>query len=81
MGTLVIDEELWQKWYGHYEPADFIPRMETAHSAAQKLVEENTHVHYGCPLCLARYNSLEEAQEHTADEMQRQLLMFQMEKD
>ena len=80
MGTLVLTEELWQKWYSRFERTDFLPEMETALSAAEKLVRECDWIYYGCPLCQMRWGAgqLEEAQQHAADEMQRLLGMFEV---
>lgn len=80
MGTLVLTEELWQKWYGRFEKTDFIPGMETALSAADKMVGECEWVYYGCPLCQMRWGPgcLEEAQQHAAEEMERLLSRFEI---
>jgi len=81
MGTLVLTEELWQEWYGKYERTEFITGMETAQSAAEKLVNECPWIHYGCPLCQMRWGpgGLEAAQKHAADEMQQMLNLFEVE--
>ena len=80
MGTLVLTEELWQEWYGRFEKTDFIPGMETAHSAAEKMVQDCMWVHYGCPLCHARWGpgGLKEAQQHAAKEMQKMVSRFEI---
>lgn len=80
MGTLVLTEELWQKWYNRFKETDFIPGMETARSAAEKMVTECEWVHYGCPLCNTRWGpgGLEEAQQHAAEEMERMVSRFEI---
>jgi len=74
MGTLVIDDPLWQSWYSKYN--NYIPGMETAKSAAEKMVRENSNIHYGCPLCPSIFPSLAEAQAHTESEVLRLIEQF-----
>ena len=61
MGTLVIDDELWEKWFGHRER---LPHMDTALKAAQWIVANCTNIYFGCPLCLFRTKSYDEYLEH-----------------
>lgn len=60
VGALVLDEEIWKKWFGGKK---LLPDMETAHSAAHWMVNNMPEVYYGCPLCA--YKTKDEA-EHTA---------------
>jgi len=80
MGTLVLTEELWEKWYSRFDKNDFIPGMETARSAAEKMVTECDWVSYGCPLCNMRWGpgNLEAAQQHAAEEMEKWLSRFEI---
>jgi len=80
MGTLVLTEELWQEWYGRFEKNDFMPGMETAHSAAEKMVQESPWIHYGCPFCHMRWGvgGLKEAQKHAVEEVQKMLSRFEI---
>jgi len=56
----------------------FIDGMDSAASAAQTMVNRNEHIHFGCPLCHARFSSLEEARRHTAEEGQKILGLFEV---
>lgn len=81
LGVLDITEELWREWFGEIPDKAFLPGMETAHGAAAKMVRDSEHIHFGCPLCYARFGSLEEAQSHTAIEGVRLLDQFDVEED
>jgi hypothetical protein len=74
-GTLVIDETLWQKWYGD---GPFIKGMETAANAAQTLIRL-TGVYYGCPLCSFRTKKYEESAKHIDEHVNRFMTQFQIE--
>jgi len=81
LGVLDLTEDLWREWFGEIPDKAFLPGMETAQSAAAKMVRDSEHIHYGCPLCNARFTKLEEAQTHTAEEGQRVLSLFEVQEE
>jgi hypothetical protein len=78
MGTLVLDENLWQEWFGDIPEDEFLPGMATAEEAAETLVGSQHRISYGCPLCTRQFDSLEEAQKHTEEEMKMLLEKFEV---
>ena len=76
LGTLVLTEALWRGWYGRYKNKDFMPGMDTAQHAAEKMVRTIDYVFYGCPLCNFRTKDWQAAQEHADQEATRILQFF-----
>lgn len=78
MGTLVLDEKIWNEWFGNVPKDEFLPGMSTAHDAAETLVNSQSRISYGCPLCVKQFDSLEKAQKHTEEEMKMLLEGFEV---
>lgn len=74
-GTLVIDEDLWKKWY---KDGPFVKGMETAANAAQTLTHLSG-IYYGCPLCSYRTKRYEESVKHIAEHVNRFITQFEFE--
>lgn len=79
IGVLDLTEDLWREWFGKVPKEEFVLGMETAKDAAESMVRNNEHIHYGCPLCNAHFGALEDAQAHAAGEGQRVLELFEVE--
>lgn len=67
-GTLVLTEELWQEWFSGME---MMPGFETAAKAANTLVQKNTSIYYGCPLCAYRGKNKKDADVHIAAHLEK----------
>jgi len=63
LGTLVVDEAMWTKWFGNREK---LPHMDTAEKACRWIVKNNDGVFYGCPLCDFRTKDYENYKAHMA---------------
>ena len=75
-GTLVLNEELWQNWFG---TRNRLPSMDTAEIAAQTLVSGFTSIYYGCPLCAWRGKVYLEYQEHVHEHINKQISQYRFE--
>ena len=75
-GTLVLTEELWQRWFGTRER---IPSMATAEIAAQTLVSGFASIYYGCPLCCWQGKLVSEYREHVHEHINRFISQFRIE--
>ena len=75
-GTLVLNEELWQKWFGAREK---LPSMATAEIAAQTLVAGFASIYYGCPLCCWQGKLVSEYREHVHDHINHFISQFRIE--
>lgn len=75
MGTLVLNEELWQRWY---ENDELLAGFETAAKAARTLVARNAHILYGCPLCGFTCGTAKASKQHIEQHGQRVLDMFEV---
>lgn len=74
-GTLVIDEDIWKKWF---DGSKFLPGMETATSAAEVLVRE-PGVYYGCPVCSYKTKSRKDADIHVTEHINKFITQFDFE--
>jgi hypothetical protein len=76
MGTLVINEDLWEEWYGEDKK---LANMETAEIAAETMVKNNPNVHYGCPLCTVKFSTYEASHEHIINHAEEFIQQFRIE--
>ena len=75
-GTLVLTEELWQRWFGTRER---IPSMATAEIAAQTLVSGFASIYYGCPVCCWRGKVFTEYYDHVHEHINKQISQYRIE--
>ena len=75
-GVLVLNEALWDKWFGKREK---MVHMATAELAATVLVQEHVNIYYGCPLCAFKGKDKKQAQEHVHSHINRFMNQFRIE--
>ncbi len=75
-GVLVINEELWAKWFGS---KDRLPHMDTAALAAAYLVKNQPNIFYGCPFCTFRTKEYEDARLHIEQHASKYFSQFRIE--
>jgi hypothetical protein len=73
MGTLVLDDALWNEWWGKRKLLD---HMKTARSAADWLVQRWPTIFYGCPFCNTRFSNADDHKAHIEEELSNILKMF-----
>ncbi len=76
--SLVLDEENWAKWFGGRK---MLKGYETPDKAAATIVKENKNVHYGCPLCSARFSTRKSADEHIDTHVNTFISQFRIEEE
>jgi hypothetical protein len=76
MGTLVLDEATWNRWW---QGTDLLPGYATVEEAAERIVQANDNVYYGCPYCLFRSKDAQASQEHITTHVNRLLGQLQIE--
>lgn len=78
IGTLVLDEQLWNTWFGG---KSLLPGMETAEQASNTMVSTTPEIFYGCPLCDWLTKDLAEHRRHVSEHANKliQFLDFELE--
>ncbi len=80
IGTLILDEDLWESWYTNPEdPAkkrDMLPGFDTALNAAIRMVKNSSDIFFGCPFCLFRTKDIDAYWEHVDNHSLAILKMF-----
>lgn len=75
-GVLVLNEELWERWFGKREK---LVHMATADLAATCLVQEHPNIYYGCPLCTYKSKNREQAKTHIEEHANKFFKQFRVE--
>ena len=76
--SLVLSEDKWEEWFGGRK---MLRGYETPASAAETLVKGNKNVHYGCPLCSARFKDRKLAGEHIDAHVNTFISQFRIEEE
>jgi hypothetical protein len=74
-GVLVINEDLWNKWFGKRQK---LPNMATAEVAAETLVRDHPNIFYGCPVCTFRCKDRGEYEKHVHTHINRVISQFRI---